>query len=276
MAKINPTAIVDPRAELAENVEIGPYCIVESDVKIGPGTVLRDHAVVRRYTILGAGNFLDAFVVLGGEPQDLKFSASTVSYLRVGEGNVFREGVTISRATGEGNVTVVGDKTYWMAQSHAGHNAVIDDGVILGNYVAVGGHAHIHRRTILSAYTGIHQFCWVGEMVMAQGGSGISAHVPPFTITANGVNKVVGLNRVGLQRSADITGKDRAEIKEAFRLTYRAGLGREKCLAEMDAHAEWGEPAGKFRQFIRDVYAAEKPYTRGLAALRRGKTVGED
>ena len=268
MAKINPTAIVHPGAKLADDVEIGPWCSVESDVSIGPGTVLRESVIIRRYTTLGAGNMVDAFTVLGGEPQDHKFDRATASYLRIGDNNIFREGVSISRATGEGLATVIGSGTYWMTQSHAGHNAVVEDGVILGNNVAVAGHATIGRRAILSANTGIHQFCWVGEMVMTQGGSGISAHVPPFTIMSHGINLIVGLNNVGLKRSADLTDKDRSEIKEAFNLVYRKGLARKDAIAQMDAHSEWGGPANRFCEFIQKVYTAKKPYNRGICYLR--------
>ena len=120
MSKIHPTAIVDPRAKIAPEVEIGPYSIVGPDVTIGAGSVLREHVVVRRYTELGEGNFVDSNVVLGGEPQDLRWDAETVRYLRIGDGNVFREGVTISRASIAGQATVVGNRTYWMGLSHAG------------------------------------------------------------------------------------------------------------------------------------------------------------
>jgi UDP-N-acetylglucosamine acyltransferase len=267
MPKIHPTAIVDPSARLADDVEIGPSCIVEDDVQIGPGSVLRSHAIIRKHVTMGKGNLVDPFTVLGGEPQDLKFNPQTVSFLRIGDDNVFREGVTISRATGEGLSTVVGSRTYWMTGSHAGHNATIEDEVILINQSAVAGHATIGRRAILSAHVGIHQFCWVGEMVMSQGNSASGSHVPPYTIMA-GVSEVIGLNSVGLRRAADITDKDRAEIKEAFRLTYRASLTPAKALVKMDAHSEWGAAAGKFRDFVRQVLDAKPPFKRPLCSLR--------
>ncbi len=275
MARIHPTAVVDPSAHLADDVEIGPGCIVEADVEIGAGTVLRAHAILRRYTTLGQGNLVDSFAVLGGEPQDLKFDPATVSYLRIGDRNVFREGVTISRATGQGNQTRVGSDTYWMAGAHAGHNAVVEDGVILANGSAAGGHATIGRGAILSGNVMVHQFTWVGEMVMTQGNSGTSVHVPPYTLTA-GINYVVGLNSVGLRRAAHISDEDRRQIKEAFRLTYRAGLPLAKAIEQMDRCADWGEAAGKFRDFARRVLAAKKPYNRGLAKLRLRAESDED
>ena len=269
MPKIHPTAVVHPDAKLADDVEIGPYCVVESDVSIGAGTVLREHVVIRRYTTLGQGNLVDAHVVLGGEPQDLKSDFKTKSSVRIGDDNVFRECVTISRATGEGNETVIGSGTYWMAYAHAGHNATVADNVILANGACVAGHATVGRRTILSAHVGVHQFVWVGEGVMTQGLSGLSAHTPPFVMTRGGINHLSGLNKVGLQRSPETTEEDVRQVREAFRLTFRAGLTREKALAEMDACADWGGPARRFREFIRRVHEAESPFDRGLVRLRR-------
>jgi UDP-N-acetylglucosamine acyltransferase len=271
MPKIHPTAIVHPGAQLAEDVEIGPYCLVESDVQIGAGTVLRDHVVVRRYTTLGKGNFVDAFVALGGEPQDLKFDPQTVSFLRIGDDNIFREGVTISRATGQGQATIVGHKTYWMVHAHAGHNTVVGDQAILTNNCAVAGHVTLGPRVILSANVLVHQFCWIGEMVMIQGNVGLSMHVPPYVMCGDGVNHVIGLNVVGLRRAPDITDADRRQIREAFTLTYRSGLNREQALQALDAHTEWGPAAAKFREFVRKVYAAAKPYNRGLCTLGSSK-----
>lgn len=130
LPKIHPTAFVHPTAILSDDVEIGAYSIVEADVVIGPGTVLHDHAILKRYTTIGRNNIVDSHAVLGGIPQDFKFNPQTVSYLRAGDNNIFREGVTISRATGEGKATIVGNRTYWMTAGHAGHDAVIEDGSV--------------------------------------------------------------------------------------------------------------------------------------------------
>jgi UDP-N-acetylglucosamine acyltransferase len=254
MPKIHPSAIVHPEAELADDVEVGAYALVEADVTIGPGCVLRPHAVVRRFTSLGCGNLVDSFAVLGGEPQDLKFEAKTRSFLRIGDGNVFREGVTISRATGEGNATVVGDRSYWMTAAHAGHNAVV--------------HTVIGRRVVISAHVGVHQFCWVGDGVMSQGNAAIAMHVPPFVVVS-GLDSVVGLNIVGLRRWPGFGEEDRRQVKEAFSLVYRAKLPLREALARMDEHREWGTAAGSFREFVRRVLDAKPPYVRGLTPQRR-------
>ena len=268
MPRIHPTAIVDPSAALADDVEIGPFCIVEPDVRIGAGTVLRAHATIRRHTTIGEGNFVDSCAVLGGEPQDLKFSPDTKSFLRIGDRNVFREAVTISRATGEGNATVVGNGTYWMAYAHAGHNAVIADDVILVNGAAVGGYGEIERGAVLSAHAVVHQFTWIGSRALVQGNGAASAHVPPYVLVGD-LNRVLGLNVVGLRRAPDITDEDRRQIREAFDLTFRRRLAPRHALERMDEHHEWRPPARAFREFIRRVVTAEDPYKRGLASPRK-------
>ncbi len=267
MPKIHPTAIVHPDAKIAEGVEIGPFCVVESDVEIGAGTVLSESVVIRKYTTLGKGNVVDANSVLGGLPQDLGFDPDSKTYVKIGDNNVFREGVTISRASGEGESTIVGNDTYWMVSAHAGHNSTIEDGVILANSAAIGGHATVGEKAFISSNTGVHQFCWVGELVMSQGNAGTSCHVPPFTMIAR-INRLVGLNLVGLKRADYISSEDRRQIKEAFRLTYRSGLTTTKALEQMDACKDWGAAAGRFRDFIRKVLEAEKPFKRPLIPMR--------
>ena len=262
-SKIHPTAVVGPSAKLADDVEIGPFAIVEENVEIGPGTVVRPHAVIRRFTTLGANNYVDSFVVLGGEPQDYKFDADSETFLRIGDNNTFREGVTISRATTPGESTTVGSNTYWMANSHAGHDCTIHDNVILANGGNVAGHCTIGRGAILPANGNIHQFVWIGEKVMFQGCAQVSMHVPPFVMCAQD-NNVVTLNAVGLRRSPEISDQDRLQIKEAFNLTYRSNLTPAQALEKMNAHADWGAAASRFRQFINDAINAEKPFKRGL------------
>ena len=247
-----------------------PVCVTPAMAltKPGAGTVLREHAVVRRYTRMGRGNMVDSYACLGGLPQDLNFDPNSLTYLRIGDYNVFREGVTLSRATGEGNATVVGNHTYWMAQSHVGHNAVVGDRVVMVNGSALGGYAQVGDGAILSAHVVVHQFCRIGDLVMGQGNAAVSCHVPPYVIFGKGVNHVMGLNSVGLRRAEHITREDRRQVKEAFRMTYQSGRTLGEALKEMDACTDWGEVAGKFGAFIRYVLTASKPYRRPVCPLK--------
>jgi len=267
MSKIHPTAIVDSGAELADDVEIGPYCVIEPDVKIGAGTRLRSHVVIRRYTTIGSDNFVDSFSVFGGEPQDKKFDPDSVTGIEIGNDNLFREGVTISRATLADKPTRVGHNTMWMAYSHAGHDTTVEDGAILVNGAVVGGHATVGAGAFLSSHVAIHQFTWLGRNVMTQGNSGFSTHVPPFCLGAE-INCLTGLNVVGLRRAPGISDEDRSQIKLAFSLLYRKGLTLEEAIQAMDDYPEWGAPAGEFREFVRRAYEAEPPFKRSICPLR--------
>jgi UDP-N-acetylglucosamine acyltransferase len=265
MTKVHPTAEVHANAVIADDVEICANAIIENDVHIGHGCVIRPHAIVRQYTTMGSNNYVDSFAVLGGEPQDLKFDKNTVSFLEIGNNNTIREGVTISRATGEGEKTIVGNNTLWMSNSHAGHNSIIHDNVILVNGSLVAGHCTIGQGAILPANGAIHQFCWVGENAMFQGGAFLSMHAPPFVV-CSGLNNVVALNSVGLRRRADLTAKDSQEAKTAFKITYRSGYLLRQALDEMEKMKDWGVAAGSFRDFIGSVLKAEPPFNRGLCS----------
>jgi UDP-N-acetylglucosamine acyltransferase len=265
MATIHPTADIHPDAKIDKDVEVGANAIIEQDVVIGSGSIIRPYSIIGRYTSMGKNNYVDSFSVLGGEPQDLKFDKKTISHLEIGDNNTFREGVTISRATGEGEKTVVGDNTLWMSNSHAGHNSIVHDHVILVNGSLVAGHCTIGKGAILPANGAIHQFCWIGENAMFQGGAFASMHVPPFVV-CSGHNNVVALNTVGLRRRTDLTVKDRQEVKEAFKITYKSGNSLKEALDEMRQRKEWGIAAKSFRDFIENVSQAEPPFNRGLCS----------
>lgn len=265
MAAIHQTATIHPDAEISANVEIGANAIIEENVQIGEGCVIRPQTIIRKYTTMGVNNYVDSFAVIGGEPQDLKFDKKTISYLEIGDNNTFREGVTISRATGDGEKTIVGNNTLWMSNSHAGHNSIIHDNVILVNGSLVAGHCTIGKGAILPANGAVHQFCWVGENAMFQGGTFVSMHVPPFVI-CSGLNNVVALNSVGLRRRADLNEDDRRQVKEIFKLTYRSGNSLNQALNEIKKMKNCGLAANSFRDFLEKVANAEPPFNRGLCS----------
>jgi len=266
--EIHPTAIVDPAARIGRNVRIGPYAIVAGDTVIGDGCRVRTSAILCRYTTLGEGNEVRPFAVLGAEPQDYGFESSEVSYLRVGSGNIFGEGTTVSRATGEGNATVIGNDNRFLAAAHVGHNAVVGCGCLLGHSAALAGYVELGDGVVFADLAGIHQFCWVGEGAYVGRPSALSTHLPPYCRTGS-FNFVAGLNTEGLQQAAHLSDTDRRQIAEAFALTYRSGLPTTKALAEMETHSEWGPGAETFRGFVRRVVGAEGRYRRALAGAAR-------
>ena len=213
-------------------MRIGPYAIVDSDVSIGLRTEIRAHAVVKRYTTLGADNQVHEGAVLGGEPQDVSFKGEP-SRLRIGDRNRIREGVTVNRAGG-GRETVIGSDCFLMAQAHVGHDDRLGDGVILGNNVLLAGHVEIGDRAFLSGGAGVHQFCRIGRLAMIGGMSKIVQDCLPFVITDGSPGRARGLNVVGLRRAGFAAAQVRA-LKEGYRLLLRSSLPLAEALERMAA-----------------------------------------
>lgn len=265
-ASIHPTAIVDSTAQLADGVRIGPYAVIQAETVLGEGCQVLAGAVIGPYTTLGRGCVVHPYAVLGGDPQDFKFDPAGKTYLRVGDECIFREYVTVSRGTGATGLTSIGNKCFFMAYSHIGHDCKIADEVIMANGAAAAGHVEVGSKAYLSAHVVIHQFCWVGEMVMTRGNSAASQHLPPYTLL-KGPNEIMGLNVIGMRR-AGFSSADRVQVKQAYQVFFRGGMGGNAALAEMDKHADWGAPAVKFREFIRRALAAQKPFNRGIPIER--------
>ncbi|MDQ8197578.1 acyl-ACP--UDP-N-acetylglucosamine O-acyltransferase [Pelagicoccus enzymogenes] len=228
MAKIHSSAIVSSAAKIGEDVEIGPYAIVEGDVEIGAGSKLEAHAVLKDGARIGKSVTVGNFAVVAGLPQDLSFDSSTRTFAKVGDGTTLREGVTINRATKEGGFTLVGESCFVMAAAHVGHDSVVGNNVVIGNASLLGGHVSVGDRAFLGGCSGIHQFCRIGESVMFGGQSTATMDVAPFTIFAER-NALFGLNLVGLRRRG--FSKDAiAELQRCYRKVFM-GTGNMRILA---------------------------------------------
>ncbi|HEV2763939.1 MAG TPA: acyl-ACP--UDP-N-acetylglucosamine O-acyltransferase, partial [Pyrinomonadaceae bacterium] len=179
---IHPTAVVGPRAELAPDVSVGPYAVIEDDVRVGEGCEIGAHAVVKRFTTLGARNRVFEYACLGGEPQDVKFGGER-SGLVVGDDNLIREYVTIHRASGEGALTRVGSRNFLMVGVHVAHNCEVGDDNIFANGAALAGHIVVEDHVFLSNNVGCHQFVRLGRYAMVGGKSKIVQDVLPFFTT---------------------------------------------------------------------------------------------
>ena len=258
--KIHPTAIVDPGARLGEDVEIGPYALIGGDVEIGPRTIVHSHAVLEGTVRLGAANEIGIGAIIGARPQDLGFKAGTQSAVEIGDRNIIREHVTIHRGTAADSRTRLGHDNFLMAGAHLGHNCVLGDKVIIANNCLLGGYVAVGDGAFLGGGCVFHQFMRVGQLAITRGTSGFGKDIPPF-VAAAGINKVVGLNVVGLRR-AGFSADDRAEIKAAFHLLYESGLNMSQALAQADKR-KWREPAQAFFDFV----AGAK--RRGICGLRR-------
>jgi UDP-N-acetylglucosamine acyltransferase len=242
---IHATAIVHPGAQIDTSVTIGPYSVIDQGVVIGANCVIGPHCHLTGLTRLGAGNRLHAGCVLGDAPQDLKYTDAPTG-LAIGDRNVFREHVTVSRSNSPEEETVVGSHNYLMANAHVGHNSILGDHVIMTNNAALGGHVVVQDRAFISTNCLVHQFVRVGTLSLMQGGAAISKDLPPFTI-ARGPNGICGLNVIGLRR-AGITSEQRLELKKLYRLFFRSGLRLKEALGEAGPHAP-DSPAAKFIEF---------------------------
>jgi len=223
LAKIHPLAYVDPGAELADDVEIGPFCNVEAGVVLGPRTKMDSHCTVKSGTTLGADNYVGQGVVLGGDPQDRKYKGEP-TFLRIGDRNVFRDYVTIHRATGEGNSTVLGDDNYLMAYCHLGHNVTLANFITIANSVGVSGHVTIEELVTIGGMTGVHQHVRIGKVAMIGGMSRINRDAPPFMLTEGMDPQVFDINAIGLRRFG-VTPEDRLALHKACKLLYKSQLG---------------------------------------------------
>ncbi|HMF57555.1 MAG TPA: acyl-ACP--UDP-N-acetylglucosamine O-acyltransferase [Pyrinomonadaceae bacterium] len=245
---IHTTAVIGQRASIAADVRIGPYAVIEDEVIIGEGCEIGAHAVVKRFTSLGRRNRVFENAVLGGEPQDVKFRGEK-SYLVVGDDNLIRESVTLHRASGEGETTIVGSRNFFMVGVHVAHNCRVGDDNIFANGAALAGHITVEDHVFLSSNVGAHQYVRFGRYAMVGGKSKIVQDVLPFFVTDGNPSRVRGLNSVGLRR-AGFSREERGALKNAYQLLFRSGLPMEEALARM-AHLN-DENVNHLINFIRD------------------------
>ena len=233
---IHPTAVIHPLANLHPTVQIGPYVIIGENVKIGADTSIGPHVVIEGPTEIGVGNRIFAGAIIGSEPQDLKYKGGE-SWVKIGNYNQIREYVTINRATGEDEVTQLGDHNLLMAYAHVAHNCIIENEVIIANSVALAGHIHIESKARISGVLGVHQFVHIGSLAMVGGMSRIERDVPPFAIVEGNPARVRSLNLIGLQRSG-LSNEDLSQLKKAFRLIYRSEMSFTEALKQLELVSE--------------------------------------
>ena len=222
MDYIHSSASIHPRAQLGNNVRIGPFCVVEADVVLGDGCELSSHVVIHAGTRIGSNNRIFPGAILGGEPQHLRAGVQQGG-LEIGDGNTLREHVTVHRGLEPGANTIVGNYNLLMVNAHVAHDCELGDHTILANNVMLAGHVCVESRAYLSGGVGVHQFCRIGGLAMVGGPSRVVQDVPPFVTVDARTGKVVGLNLVGLRR-AGMEAEEICQLKEAYRVIYRRGL----------------------------------------------------
>ena len=231
---IASTAIVHPGARVDPTTTVGDYCIIEDQVEIGANNRLDPFVVVKRYTTLGEGNHLYTGTQLGTDPLDKKFREEVPSYLRIGNHNVLREYMTISRGTQPESTTEMGDHNYVMTNVHIAHNSIVGSHNVICSNTLVAGHVTMEDHCFLSGGIVVHQFSKVGRLCMVAGNTRVNLDVPPYFMVSEFDAAAHGLNLLGLRR-AGVTREAVMALKQAYRLLYRSGLSRQDALTQMEA-----------------------------------------
>lgn len=233
MARIHPTAIVDPTAQLDDDVEIGPYAVIGSRVRLGAGCRILAHATIDGPATLGRDNVVHPHAVIGGPPQDKKYRGEPTS-LEIGDGNTFRECVTVNRGTAQDSgITRIGHRNWVMAYVHVAHDCLIGSDTILANTTNLGGHVELGDWVILGGCTQVHQFCKIGPHAMTGTGTIVLHDLPPYVMAAGNPSAAHGLNTEGLRRRG-FEPETIAMLRRAYRTLYRSGLTLQQARSALD------------------------------------------
>ncbi|MBT8421633.1 MAG: acyl-ACP--UDP-N-acetylglucosamine O-acyltransferase [Gammaproteobacteria bacterium] len=246
---IHPTAVIDPSAELAGDVRVGPYSIIGADVSIGAGTEIGPHVVINGPTTIGSDNTIFQFASVGEAPQDKKY-AGEPTRLEIGDRNTIREFVTINRGTTQDlGITRLGDDNWIMAYVHIAHDCQVGNQTIFANNASIAGHVRIDDYVILGGFTLIHQFCSIGKHAMTAFGTGIGMDVPPYVTVGGSPAKAHGLNMEGLRRRG-FSEQSRKALRRAYRTLYREGLGLQDAISALREQEKDCKEVAVFVRFL--------------------------
>ena len=222
MANIHPTAVVHASAQIGAGCEIGPFCVIEEQSVLGEGCKLRSHVVIGSHTVLGKENEMFPFACIGQKSQDLKWKGGT-TWLRVGDGNTFREYATIHRATADGSATIVGSNNHILAYCHIAHDYRLGDHIIRSNVATLAGHVTVEDHAVVGGLAAVHQFCRIGRMSIIGGCSKVVQDVPPFMLADGNPAETRTINKVGLERNG-VTEEVQSALRKAYKILFREGL----------------------------------------------------
>ena len=258
-AAIHPTAVIDAGARLGSGVQVGAYAVIGAEVEIGDNTRIGPHCLVEGPTRIGRDNVFHGHAAIGGEPQDKKYRGERVG-LEIGDGNSIREFVTINRGTGDGGgITRVGSRNWILAYSHVAPDCIVGDGCVFSNNAALAGHVPVGTLVILSGFSGIHQFCRIGDYAFIGMGAFVNGDVPPYLMVAQEkYARPRGINAEGLKRRGfDATRV--AAIKRAYRVLYMGEAKLDEAKVEL---AEIAAGSADVRAFLDFIEAGERPLLR--------------
>jgi UDP-N-acetylglucosamine acyltransferase len=260
MPNIHPTAIIDPKAELAADVTVGPYAIIEGNVTIDSGTSIRHHAFIANGARIGKDCHMHHSAVIANIPQDLKFKGTEKTFVEIGDGTTVREFATIHRATEHhgkyaagthDGVTRVGKNCLIMAYAHVAHDCLLGDHVIFSNSVQIAGHVTVESHVNIGGLVGIHQFSLIGAYSMIGGGVMLVKDAPPYSLVSDRPARFVGVNKIGLERRG-FSPETIDAIKNAYRDIYHSGMNVTEALAKIESSDDFRMPEIKhIVEFIR-------------------------
>ena len=246
---IHPSAIINPAAQIGDNVSIGAFSIIGADVTIGDGCRIGPHVVISGPTIIGKENKFYQFCSIGEAPQDLKY-AGEPTLLEIGERNVIREYVTFSRGTVTGlGKTSIGNDSLFMAYSHVAHDCIVGNKVVMANAASLAGHVEVGDLAILGGFTSVHQFTQIGTQAFCGQGSVITQDIPPFTTASGNRARSVGINKEGLKRK-DFSAELIRALHKSFRLLLKSKLSRDEALVELQPLMQQFPEVDYFTKFV--------------------------
>lgn len=248
MANIHPSAIIDPTAIIADSVEIGPFCIIHADAKIGARTKLHSSVVIGRWTEIGEDNELFPGVVIGVAPQDLSYNGER-AFTRIGNLNIFREYVTIHRASNPDGATVIGNENLLMAYTHVAHNCVLGNQIVAANSCGLAGHVEIEDQAVLGGKCGLHQFVRIGKLAMLGGMAQIRQDIPPFSLIDGQPARIFGTNTRGMQRRG-MSKECKLGLKACYKLILQSGLNLSQAIEVIKKDIEQTEAVVHLIQFL--------------------------
>jgi len=255
---IHPTTIIDSKADIDSNVQVGPYSIIGANVTIGSGTVIGPHVVIQPHVEIGPDCHIFQYASIGAVPQALKFQGEE-TYVKIGRGTVIREFVTVNRGTGfGGEITEVGEENFLMAYVHIAHDCKTGRNVILANNATLAGHIVIEDFVTVGGLVAIHQFVRIGNYAYIGGKSAVVKDIPPYIIAAGDRAKLHGLNSVGLKRHG-FSQETLSSLKKAYRIIFRIGLTLNEAIERVKAEVEQVPEVNDLIHFIK---SSERGITR--------------
>lgn len=247
---IHPTAIVEPGAELGNNVKVGPYSVIGSDVQIGDGTTIAAHVVVEGDTTLGENNQIFSFTAIGGEPQSVSYKGEPTK-TRIGDGNVFRENITVNRGTlDDEGITSIGSNNLFMAYVHIAHDCRLGSGLLFSNNASLAGHVRVNDHVVLAGYTLVHQFVRIGEHSFCGVNTYCTLDIPPYMLVAGNKAITHGINVRGM-RARGIDKDALLELKRAYKTIYRSGHTMAHAIEELEANKPSSPQVKNLVEFIK-------------------------